>query len=73
MSTPAIPPNDKDARKPMNQYMGEANVTFPLYIVIIQLKIWTPIGMAMIMVMMPKKAFTSAPAPMVKKWCSQTR
>ena len=37
-----------------------------------QLKIFTPVGTAMIMVAMPKKALTSAPAPMVKKWCSQT-
>ncbi len=27
----------------------------------------------MIIVMTPKNAFTSAPAPMVKKWWSQTR
>jgi hypothetical protein len=27
----------------------------------------------MMLVVMPKKALTSAPAPMVKKWCSQTR
>ena len=26
----------------------------------------------MIIVAMPKMALTSAPAPMVKKWCSQT-
>ena len=26
----------------------------------------------MIIVMMPKKALTLAPAPMVKKWCSHT-
>ncbi len=26
----------------------------------------------MIMVMTPKKPLTSAPEPMVKKWCSQT-
>ena len=37
-----------------------------------QLKIFTPVGMEMIMVVMPKKAFTLAPDPMVKKWCSQT-
>jgi hypothetical protein len=28
---------------------------------------------AMMLVEMPKKALTSAPAPMVKKWCIQTR
>ena len=37
-----------------------------------QLKTFTPVGTAMIMVMTPKKALTSAPLPMVKKWCSQT-
>ncbi len=37
-----------------------------------QLKIFTPVGMAMIIVVMPKKAFTLAPEPMVKKWCSHT-
>lgn len=37
-----------------------------------QLKIFTPVGMAIIIVVIPKKAFTFAPAPIVKKWCSQT-
>ena len=37
-----------------------------------QLKTFTPVGTAMTIVMTPKKALTSAPAPMVKKWCSQT-
>ncbi len=37
-----------------------------------QLKTFTPVGTAMIIVVMPKKPLTSAPAPMVKKWCSQT-
>ena len=32
----------------------------------------TPVGTAMIMLVMPKKALTLALAPMVKKWCSQT-
>ena len=31
-----------------------------------------PVGMAIIIVVIPKKAFTFAPAPIVKKWCSQT-
>ena len=37
-----------------------------------QLNTFTPVGTAMIMVMTPKKPLTSAPAPIVKKWCSQT-
>ena len=36
------------------------------------MKIFTPVGMAIIIVVIPKKAFTFAPAPIVKKWCSQT-
>lgn len=42
------------------------------YMVNSQLKILTPVGIAIIIVVIPKKAFTFAPAPMVKKWCSQT-
>ena len=37
-----------------------------------QLKIFTPVGIEMIIVVMPKKALTLAPRPMVKKWCSHT-
>ncbi len=32
-----------------------------------QLKIFAPVGMEMIMVVIPKKEFTLAPDPMVKK------
>ena len=45
----------------------------PPYMVNSQLKIFTPVGTAMIIVMTPKNALTLAPAPIVKKWCSQTR
>jgi len=38
-----------------------------------QLKTLTPVGTAMIIVATPKTAFTLAPAPIVKKWCSHTR
>ena len=44
----------------------------PPYIVNSQLNIFTPVGTAMIIDAMPKTALTLAPAPMVKKWCSQT-
>ncbi len=45
----------------------------PRYIVNIQLKIFAPVGIEMIIVVIPKNEFTSAPEPMVKKWCSHTR
>jgi hypothetical protein len=38
----------------------------------IQLKIFTPVGIEISIVEMPKKALTFAPEPIVKKWCSQT-
>ena len=38
----------------------------------IQLKTFTPVGIATMLVMMPNTALTSPPAPMVKKWWSQT-
>ena len=37
-----------------------------------QLKTFTPVGTPMIIDIMPKNALTSALAPIVKKWCSQT-
>ena len=45
----------------------------PLYMVNSQLKIFAPVGIEMIIVVMPKNEFTLAPDPMVKKWCSHTR
>ena len=67
MSTPAMPPNVNVEINPNIHSMGEANVIFPPYIVIIKLNTITPVGIAIIMVMIPKNAFTLAPAPMVKK------
>ena len=71
-STPVMPPTVKVMMKPTVHSMGEVNSMRPRYMVNSQLKIFTPVGMEMIMVVMPKKAFTLAPDPMVKKWCSQT-
>ena len=45
----------------------------PRYMVNSQLKIFAPVGIEMIIVVMPKKELTLAPEPMVKKWCSHTR
>ncbi|MNJ71687.1 hypothetical protein D3C77_682580 [compost metagenome] len=45
----------------------------PRYMVNSQLKILAPVGIEMIIVVIPKNEFTLAPDPMVKKWCSQTR
>ena len=53
--------------------IGTSNRIRPRYIVNIQLKIFAPVGIEMIIVVIPKNEFTSAPEPMVKKWCSQTK
>ena len=67
-----MPPMTKVTMKPSVNSIGTEKRTRPRHIVNSQLNIFTPVGTAMIMVMMPKKALTSALAPMVKKWCSQT-
>ncbi len=38
-----------------------------------QLKIFAPVGIEMIIVVIAKNELTLAPEPIVKKWCSQTR
>ncbi len=53
--------------KPMVNRIGTVKRTRPPYMVNSQLNTFTPVGTAMIMVMMPKKPLTSPPAPMVKK------
>ena len=70
--TPVMPPMTKVTMKPMVHSTGEVKCTRPRYIVNSQLKIFTPVGIEMIIVVMPKKALTLAPEPMVKKWCSHT-
>ena len=73
ISTPVMPPMTKVTMKPIDHSIGTVKRTRPPYMVNSQLKTFTPVGTAMIMVMTPKKPLTSALAPMVKKWCSQTR
>ena len=70
--TPAIPPIAKIAIKPKNHNIGVSKRIIPLYIVAIQVNTKTDVGIAIIMVITPKKASRSALAPMVKKWCNHT-
>src|SRR5262249_13021752 len=59
--------NDERDHKTEQTSMGVAKTTRPPNIVKSQLNTLTPVGTAMIADMMPKKALTLAPAPMVKK------
>ena len=68
-----MPPMVKVTMKPMAQSIGSSKRMRPLYMVKSQLKSFAPVGIEMIIVVMPKNEFTEAPEPIVKKWCSQTR
>ena len=59
--------------KPIVHIIGTSKRMRPRYMVNSQLKIFAPVGIEMIIVVMPKKELTLAPEPIVKKWCSQTR
>jgi len=72
-STPVMPPITKVTMKPTVHSIGSSKRMRPRYMVNSQLKIFAPVGIEMIMVVMPKNEFTLAPEPMVKKWCSHTR
>ncbi|AJX43546.1 hypothetical protein BG99_3095 [Burkholderia mallei] len=71
--TPVIPPSVNVTMKPIVHSTGAVNSMRPRYIVNSQLKIFTPVGIAITIVIIPKNAFTFAPEPIVKKWCSHTR
>ncbi len=60
------------ATPPTENIIAEVNRRSPLYIVAIQLKIFTPVGMAMIAVEMPNAVFATGPRPTANMWCAQT-
>ncbi|MNT46298.1 hypothetical protein D3C72_1829300 [compost metagenome] len=66
-STPVMPPITKVIMKPMVHIMGSSKRMRPRYMVNSQLKIFAPVGIEMIIVVIPKNEFTLAPDPMVKK------
>jgi len=68
-----MPPTTKVIMKPIVHSIGTSKRMRPRYIVNSQLKIFAPVGIEMIIVVMPKNELTLAPEPIVKKWCSHTR
>ena len=73
ISTPVMPPTTNVTMKAIVHSIGTVKRTRPPYMVKSQLKIFAPVGTAITIVMTPKKPFTFALAPIVKKWCSQTK
>lgn len=72
-NTPVMPPMTNVTMNPIVHSMGGSKRILPWYIVNSQLKILAPVGIEMIIVVIPKNELTLAPEPMVKKWWSQTR
>ena len=65
--TPVMPPITNVSMKATAHIIGSSNRIRPRYIVNSQLKIFAPVGIEMIIVVMPKMLLTLAPEPIVKK------
>ena len=52
--------------------IGTVNCTWPKVIVPSQLKILTPVGIAIVIVVAEKTAFAVGPRPVVNMWCAHT-
>ena len=62
----------KTAMKPSAHSIGVSNEMFPRQIVASQLKIFTPVGMAMIIELIMKKMSSPIGRPTANMWCAQT-
>ena len=68
--TPVRPPKTNEIRNPRANSIGVSNVTDPRHIVPIQLKIFTPVGTAISIVISAKNG--SSTAPVTYMWCAHT-
>jgi hypothetical protein len=69
---PLIPPMVNSATMAMANIMDVVNRSVPPHMVASQLNTFTPVGMAMIMVLMVKKASAMGPRPVVNMWWDHT-
>jgi hypothetical protein len=69
---PLIPPMVNSATSAMANSMAVSNRSAPPHIVASQLKIFTPVGIAMIMVLMVKNESAMGPRPVVNMWWLHT-
>ena len=70
--TPESPPMMNIAMNPTAKYIGVLNCSEPTHIVPIQLKIFTPVGMAISIVVSEKKVSAIGPMPVVNMWWLHT-
>ncbi len=62
----------KTMRKPTHQSIAVVNRIRPRHMVAVQLKIFTPVGIAMSMLPREKKRSAGTPRPAANMWCAQT-
>ena len=70
--TPESPPIVNCETRPIAKSIGVVNFSDPPTIVPIQLKIFTPVGIAISIVEPAKTALAVGPRPVVNMWCAQT-
>ena len=70
--TPLRPPMINMNMNPSAKSIGVVNLIDPPHMVAIQLKIFTPVGMAISMVVMVKTELAMLPSPTVNMWWLQT-
>ena len=70
--TPDSPPVMNIAMKPRANSIGVLNWSEPPQSVPIQLKIFTPVGIAISIVASEKKVSASGPIPVENMWCDHT-
>ncbi len=69
---PDSPPITNTERKPTANSIGVSKWRLPRHMVASQLKIFTPVGTAMIIEEIMKKELSSFGRPTVYMWCAQT-
>ena len=70
--TPVKPPMVNTKMKPTAHSIGVSKVIEPRHMVATQLKIFTPVGMAISMVPYMKNSWPVTGMPVVNMWCAHT-
>ncbi len=66
--TPERPPIVNNTTKPMANFIADVNQILPPHMVRVQLKIFTPVGMAIAIVATEKTATDTGPRPDANMW-----
>ena len=70
--TPEMPPIVNSATRPIANFIAVVKRIEPPHIVKIQLKIFTPVGIAMSIVVTPNTVSAIGPMPTANMWCAHT-